>query len=142
VLSHGRTTAESADIYTVTAPNASVDAFALSNALLAGKSREALEALGVMKFERVEPTVVMGEISKTLSEMLGVKLLLADGKSAKEIAAAFKMHEYKAGLCIKAVSRVDVARLSRAVELAATADAALKQYATDYAPIERLICTL
>ena len=44
---------------------------------------------------------------------------------------------------MRAVSRTDAARISRALALAAEADAALKRMGTgDYAPIEQLICAL
>ena len=95
-----------------------------------------------MKFERIEPTIVMGELSKTLCDMHATRVMLDAGLSKKEIAAALSMHEYKAGLMIRAVSGVGVSRLSRAVELCAEADAALKRSSNDYAAIEKLICAL
>ena len=77
----------------------------------------------------------------TLREMM--RLYLDAGKNIKEIAKLLGgMHEYKAGLLAKAVSRTDPARLLRAVELCAEADAALKRSSNDYAAIEKLICAL
>lgn len=142
VLSKGRSTATAEDIRLVAVPTMDTDAFALSNAILAGRSADALEALAVLKFERTEPTIVMGELSKTLCDMQAVRIYMDAGKSVKEIAGLLSLHEYKAGLLCKAVGRSDPARLSRAVELCAEADAAIKGSYGDYAPIEKLICSL
>ena len=142
VLSKGRDHATAEDIRLVAVPSIDNDAFALSNAILAGRTADALEALSVLKFERTEPTMIMGELSKTLCDMQAVRLFLDAGKSMKEIAAALKLHEYKAGLLCKAVGKVDAARLARAVDLSVKADAAVKRSFGDYTPIETLICSL
>jgi DNA polymerase-3 subunit delta len=142
VLENGRTEANAEDIRRVAVPVTQTDAFALSNAILAGRSAEALDALAVMRFERAEPTVVMGELSRTLCDMQIVRLYLDAGKGTAEIAALLKMHEYKTGLLVKAVAGVNPARLSRAVALCTEADAAVKLSSGSYAPIEKLICSL
>lgn len=142
VLSKGRNLATSEDIRLVAVPAMDMDAFALSNAILAGRTADALEALSVLKFERAEPTVIMGELSRTLCDMHAVRLYLDAGRSVKEIATALKLHEYKAGLLCKAAGRTDPARLLRAVSLCAEADAAVKRASGDYAAIEKLICSL
>ena len=142
VLEGGRTEATAEDIRRVAVPVAQVDAFSLSNAILAGRTADALNALSVMKFERTEPTVIMGELSRTLCDMQIVRLYLDAGKSTGEIASLLKMHEYKTGLLVKAVSGANPARLTRAVTLCAEADAALKLSSGNYAPIEKLICSL
>ena len=142
VRAQGRTAVCAEDIRVVAVPQLTTDAFALSNAILAGKYRDALEALAVMKFERIEPTIVMGELSKTLCDMHATRVMLDAGLSKKEIAAALSMHEYKAGLMIRAVSGVGVSRLSRAVELCAAADLSLKRASGDYGAVEKLICSL
>ena len=142
VLANGRTEAGDEDIKKVAVPVAEVDAFSLSNAILAGRTADALNALAVIKFERTEPTVVMGELSRTLCDMQIVRSYLDAGKSTGEIAALLKMHEYKTGLLVRAVANTAPARLARAVTLCAEADAAIKRSSGDYAPIEKLICSL
>lgn len=143
VLSKGRSTANAEDIRLVAVPSMEMDAFALSNAILEGRTERALDALAVLKFERKDPLLIMGELSRTLCDMQAMRLYLDAGKSVKEIAKLLgNMHEYKAGLLARAVSRAEPARLSRAVELCAEADAALKRSSNDYAPIEKLICAL
>ena len=143
VLSKGRTAATAEDIRLVAVPSMEMDTFALSNAILAGRTADALDALAVLKFERKDPLLIMGELSRTLCDMQAVRLYTDAGKSVKEIAKLLgRMHEYKAGLYVRAVSRTEPARFSRAVELCAEADAALKRSSTDYAAIEKLICAL
>ena len=142
VLSKGRTTATAEDIRLVAVPAIDLDTFALSNAILAGRTDDALTALSVMKFERTEPTIIMGELSRSICDMHATRLYLDMGKSSKEIAAQLKCHEYKAGLLAKAVARTSPARLARAVALCAEADAALKRASGDYTAIEKLICSL
>ena len=142
VLSKGRSTASAEDIRLVAVPTMEMDAFALSNAILAGRTAEALDALSVLKFERTEPVIIMGELSRILCDMQATRLYLDAGKSTKEIAKLLGMHEYRAGLYAKAVSHTEPARLLRAVELCAVADAALKRWSNDYTAIEKLICSL
>ncbi len=142
VKANGRDSVTAADIRTVSVPAALPDAFALSNAILAGNGKAALDALAVMKFERVEPTVILGEISRIFSEMQSMRVLLDAGKSIKEVAAALKIHEYKAGLLAKAVGRTSSQRLAHVIALAADTDLSLKRSSADYAPLEKLICAL
>ena len=99
VLSKGRSTANADDIRLVAVPTMEMDTFALSNAILDGRTEKALNALAVLKFERTDPVIVMGELSRTLCDMQAVRLLLDAGKSIKEISKTLGgMHEYKAGL--------------------------------------------
>ena len=142
VLAAGRSTVTAEDIRTVAVPQLSSDAFALSNAIQAGNYREALDVLAVMKFQRIDPILVMAELSRTLCDMHAAKLLLEAGKTAAEISKALGMHEYKTKLVIRAVSRTGVARLARAVELCGMADRSFKRGTSDYAVIEKLICSL
>ena len=142
VLANGRTEANEADIRNVAVAAVEADTFALSNAISSGDYRSALSALSVMKFDRVPPTLVMGELSKTICDMYGAKLLLEEGRTANDLCGVLGLHSYKAGLVARAVARVPLARLARAVTLCAEADAALKRAANDYAPIEKLICSL
>ena len=144
VKQQGRAEVSVGDVQSVAAPVALTNAFALSNAILAGDGAAALDTLAVMRFERVKPEVVLGEISQTLFDMLSLRVLFDAGRSIGEISAALNnMHEYKVKLYQKALSRIPTARLSRVIALAAEADLALKtSSSSDYAPIEKLICAL
>lgn len=142
VRANGRSEANAEDIRLVAVRAMGTDAFALSNAILAGRPAEALNVLSVLKFEREKPEFILGEISRTFCDMLAVRAYLDAGRSTKEIATLLKLHEYKTGLLANAVRRLDPARLARAVELCIEADTALKRSFGDYSPIEKLIAAL
>ncbi|MBQ3064537.1 MAG: DNA polymerase III subunit delta [Clostridia bacterium] len=142
VKAHGKAAVTIEDIRTVTVPATLPDAFALSNAILAGDGKAALDALAVMKFERVEPTVILGEISRTFTEMQCARVLFDAGKNVAEVAAVLKLHEYKARLLSKALAKISPARLARVIALAASTDLALKRSAGDYSLIETLIAAI
>lgn len=142
VLANGRKRVEENDVLTVAIPAFENEAFALSNAIIARDHAAALAALSVLKFERAEPTVVMGEISRTICDMYAAKLMLESGKGKSDICTLLKLHDYKAGLVIRSVSATDKAHLARTIELCAEADRQLKRATGDYAAIEKLICSL
>ncbi len=139
---NGKNTVSVDDVRFVSSITATPDVFAFSNALLAGDGKKALDALAVMKFERQDPSKIMGEISKTLYNMQGAKLMTEAGKNIKEIAAVLDVHEYRTGLIVRAANAVSHERLSRIVALAARADASVKSSYADYSPIEWLISAL
>lgn len=140
---HGRTVVTGEDIRLVAVPQLSADAFAFSNALLAGNSRAALDALAVMKFQGIEPVAVMGELSHTLCDMQGAKVLMDAGRTVADVMSVLRIKsEWKANNYCRAVARTAPARLARAVELCAEADAQVKRSYDDYSAIEKLICSL
>ena len=112
VLEKGRKLATSEDIRLVATHAMESDAFALSNAILAGRTADALEALSVLKFERTDPVLVMGELSQIMSNMQAARIYADAGHNIKEIAKLLGIHEYKTGLIVKAVGRTDPARRS------------------------------
>ena len=147
VKAHGRSTVTAEDIRTVTVPAALPDAFALSNAILEGNGEAALAALAVMRFERVEPTVIMGEISRTFAEMQCARVLFDAGKNVTEVTAilnskGIRLHEYKVKLISKALAKTSPTRLARVIALAAKTDRALKLSSGDYSLIETLIAAI
>ena len=78
-LSQGRCEVLPADIRNVAIADTSYDVFALANSVMANKKNEALEVLSEMKRRRIEPTVILSEITGAFCDMLSVKLLTADG---------------------------------------------------------------
>jgi DNA polymerase-3 subunit delta len=144
VQAHGRAEATEQDLYEAAAPDFGYDAFALTNAILERRTADALEYLNRMMLQRVEPVIVLGEISKTCCELLTVKALAAEGRTAAEITAFTKINPYKVTLYTKRSAGLSSGNLRRTVALCARADAALKQGAGagSYLPIEKLLCTL
>lgn len=143
VKSAGRAEVSAGDVETAASHATLSGAFALSNAILNGNAEAALEALAVMRFERVKPEVVLGEISNTLFDLMTLRVLFEAGRSEQEAAAALRMHAFRVSLYRKALARISDARLRRVIALTAEADLAIKNSRTkDYQPIEKLICAL
>lgn len=141
--SAGRTEVSAEDIENVASHATLSGAFALSNAILNGNAEAALEALNVMRFERVKPEMVLGEISNTLFDLMTLRVLFEAGRSEQEAASILRMHSFRVSLYHKALARISDARLRRVIALAAEADLEIKNSRIkDYRPIEKLICAL
>lgn len=142
-LSSGRTTVTREDVDVASIAELDADTFALTNAILDGKHQDALHALDVMKFRRVQPLFVLGEISGVISYLALMKPLLEEGLPLSEIGALLKIKsEYKVRMYANACAGKSQKKLRRAVELCAEADRKLKSSYSGYGPIEQLIGTL
>jgi DNA polymerase III delta subunit len=140
-LSHARQTVTVQDVDAVTIPVTEIGAFALANAISEGRRADALVILDDMRFRRVEPVAVLGEISGVYSDMLAIKTLSDKGLSAPEIAAALKMNEYKLARYQKSLRGMSRERVHALITAAAKADAEVKGSGKGYAPLEKLICS-
>ncbi len=141
-LWNGRCEISLEDIKNVSVAEISSDTFALANAIVDGRAEDAMNALSVMKFYRVEPIVVMSEVCRVVCDLFSVKVLCEQGMQPSELASALKMNEYKARLYINGASQKSLGKLRRAIELCSEADLKLKLSPKGYIPIERLICSL
>ncbi len=140
VLSQNRSEVTREDIIKVGTNAAEYDAFALTNAITAGKRDLALSILSDMKFKKTDPIIIMSEVTKTVCDMAAVSSLLREGKTPKEIASSLKLHEYRVSLLAKSkISRETSVRL---IEKCQSADLALKSSGAGYDAIEKLICTM
>ncbi len=118
------------------------DAFSFTNALLDGKTEDAYRYLGDMKRRRVDPIAVLGQVSKLYADLLSVALFAEEGKTEREIAGALGMHEYKAGLYLRAARRAGVAAIAGKLSLCARIDAELKRGTSSYRGLEALVATI
>ena len=142
VLSHGRDEATKADVHEIANPEISAGAFDLANALADGRYSDALGVLAVEKFRRVDPIILMSEVSKTLCDLMAIKALLDAGYSQKEISVTLKMNEYKTRLYCASASAKSRKKIEKSISLCSYADLALKLSSKDYQAIEKLICSL
>lgn len=142
VLQNGRSAVTKEDVEKVSVAELAADSFALANAILDGRYEEAMHALSVMKFRRVEPVLILSEVSRVICDLVSVKALQEEGLPSGEIAATLKMNDYKARLYWNGASGKSMKRLRRAVELCSEADLALKLSPQGYVAIERLVCSL
>lgn len=141
----GRSDVKEEDIRAVSVPEESCDAFALTDALLTGDRAAALAALSVMRFRQVEPIYVLGEISQTFCLLYQIRRLAEGGVDKRDIGRVFRppVHEYRVDRFLRATSRYSEEALTRAIDLCADADIAMKSYAKrNYEQIEKLICLL
>lgn len=127
----------------VTSPALREDAFALANAVLAGDRTAALAALDVYRKRKDEPIAVLATLSRVMSDLLTVSVMVEGGADKGEIARALKMHEYKASLYMKSAQGFGTARLAASLNRCREADRQMKSSAVaGFIPIERLICTM
>lgn len=142
VLWNGRTSVTADDVKNVSVAEISADTFALANSILEGKSDKALEALSVMKFNRVEPVIILSEVSRVICDLSAIKAMANEGRSSFEIASVLKMNEYKVKMYMNGNAGRSEARLKKALLLCSEADVAIKLSPQGYTAIEKLICSL
>ena len=128
------------------AANDEDDAFGLANCIMDGDMAGALNLLRIKMALHEEPLLILGQISRAISDLYAAAAFSADGRDASDYASAMKMHSYRAGLCYRAVGKNPPSRYADALNLCLEADRRLKSglsgASDNYAPIERLICSL
>ncbi len=140
VLSKGRDTITREDVINIATPVEEYDAFAFTNAISARRRDEALDILYDMKRRRIEPIFICSEITRTVSDMLVIAVLRAEGLTQREISAATGTHEYRVGVIMRTLP--DEAMCKRMLERCRDADLEVKSYGDGYTVLERLICTI
>ncbi len=141
-LAHGRDTVTRDDILKVSVAEISTDAFTLANAILDGRSEDAVNALAVMKFRRVDPIILLSEVSRVICDLVSVKALIEAGCGTSEAASILKMNEYKARIYASGASKKSMQKLKDALELCSQADISIKLSPQGYIAIEKLVCSL
>ncbi len=140
VLSKGRSEVTSSDVINVAVPAAEYDAFALTNAIGSGKRSEALDILRDMKQRKLDPIMIISEITRTVCDMTSVALLAADGLTSREISDALKIHEYRISLIQRGLPSLDSCK--HMLALCRSADLEIKGASDGFSIIERLICSI
>ena len=126
----------------VTASTAEDDAFGLTNAVLAGDTPGAYRKLSDLFRRRVDPMMILGQISRLISDLASVSILLSEGTSVPAIASTLSMNEYKAGLYVKSAGRRKPAEFRAALERCREVDLAVKRGADAVVSLDRLISEL
>ncbi len=143
-LFHGQKSVTAEQMRLVCTSTEEYDTFAFTNAIMDGRQEAALAILADYRMRRVEPVMILGDVTRVICEMISVQAMTAQGLPASEIGGTFRppLHEYKVGLYQKSLRNTNEKRLRRALNACLDADAALKSSAKGYAPLEKLICTL
>lgn len=143
VLSHGRTQVTAEDVNFVGIADEEFDAFAFSGAILERRREDALRILADMKVRRVEPISALGEVIRVWCDLAAVKALMRENYTPAQIAAALKIHSYKAGLYVKQAVNIPDEAIRRAIDACVSADLSMKSASGQgFRPLELLICTL
>ena len=147
LLANNKDTVTEQDIDLVTCPELDCDAYALTNAIISGDRAAAISVLEVLKFRRVDPIMILGEISSTLHSMAKVAAAMKEKVNSADIAKATGIHEFRVKMFMQALSVTDVnsprdgrRRLFDAMTLCAEADLRLKSGTRGYEPIEIMLC--
>lgn len=140
VLSEGRQEVTRKDVLTVAIPVGEYDAFAFTNAIGARRRDDALEILRDMKGRKLDPIIIISEITRTVCEMLTVAIMRADGFTQKEISEKTKIHEYRVGVIMRTLPNEEMCK--RMLCRCSDADLEIKSSRDGYAVLERLICTI
>ncbi len=141
-LANGIASIDSETVLEISSVTAEDDAFALANAILEGDRRKALSVLHIHKMHREPAVAVLASVTKCICDMMAVACLAEDGADKQTVASKMKMHEYRAGLYLRAVAGSPPERLLAAAKRCREADIKLKSTSLDYIAIERLICTI
>lgn len=142
VLQNGRREVTADDVESVACSVLTADAYALANAILDGRYADAIGALNVMKFKRIDPIFVLPEVSRVICDLFTIKILQDDGKSLGDVSRILRMNEYKLKLYAASTASKSRESFERALLLCSEADLNLKNASNGYAAIERLICSL
>lgn len=142
-LSKGEKQVDPADIPRVCCGKSIDGAFAFTDALLGGKSGEAVRLLSEMKMKRERPENILGGVVDTLSGMYMTKVLAGEGLSKEEISKKTGLHAFRVERFLKATSGKSPQRLSKALELCMETDMKIKSSPIDnYALLDRLVMRL
>ena len=141
-LANNITTIDPTVVTEISSVTAEEDAFALANAVLEGDRRRALSVLHIHKTHREPAVGVLASVTKCICDMMTISYLAREGADKQTVAQRMKMHEYRAGLYLKAVAGSPPERLLAAAKRCREADLKLKSTTLDYIALERLICTI
>ncbi|MBO7150754.1 MAG: DNA polymerase III subunit delta [Clostridia bacterium] len=131
------------DVRFVVCANKENDTYALTNALLAGKTAQAFEALSELKARRADTSLVMGQLIRFYADLFAVSTLAREGKNQKAVADTLKMNAYKTGLYITAARALTHSRIEEALSLCQSTDLYLKRtYLDSWGAIEKLVLRL
>ena len=140
VLSKGRHEVERDDVIKVAIAATEYDTFAFTNAIAARRREEALGILYDMKSRRIDPIIIMGEVSRTACDIMSISTLMRDGATAAEISRTVGMHEFPVTKIMN--SQIPDAVCRHMIEACGSADLEIKSFSDGYAVLERLICTI
>lgn len=141
-LQHDRSTITAEDVENIACSVLTSDAYALANAILDSRYADAIDAINVMKFKRIDPIFVLPEVSGAICDLFTIKVLQDEGHNLSEIARILKKNEYRIKIYANTAASKSRESFERALRLCSEADLELKNSSQGYSSIEKLICSL
>ena len=127
------------DVRAVSSESKEIAAFDLANAILDGRTDEALSILNEMKRRKEKPELLLSSISRVIGDLEVIKTLTDGGMTHAAIASRLKMGEYKVSLYAKNAARREMSRLHAMLERCYEADLRIKSSKVDsYTVLDRL----
>lgn len=142
VLQNNMTAVTVEDVENVACSVLTSDAYGLANAILDSRYSDAMDALNVLKFKRVDPIFVLPEISSVICDLFIIKILQEEGHNISEISRILKKNEYRVKLYANTAATKSRESFERALRLCSEADLELKNSSQAYTAIEKLVCSL
>lgn len=139
VAAEGRKEITADDVLSCMSKSEHEDAFSFVNAIASGNTAEALYYLQLRARKKEDPIYVMGEISRTFSNLCLVRAYLDEGKNAADIENEAKMNIKLVYKYIAAARNTDKDFFENIMDLCSDADRLVK-LGGDYMPLERLVC--
>lgn len=137
---HGEGTVKREHVEKVCGSNLEINAFDFSNAIIEADTDKAYLILSDMEKRKEKAIHIFGAVSKVISDLYSVKVLIENGDNDKEIASKLKIHEYKAAIYRKSAVKRSKVRLKRLLFLCAETDIRLKSTSLDdYTVLDRLV---
>lgn len=123
---NGRDNLTRADVELVCQSSPECDAFAIQNAIIESDINKAFAALSDMKARRVEPQVIIGMLSKTLSTLSSVSLLSDEGENFESIKNLLGISSYPLQLYLGAAKKLGTKKINESLAALLKADASSK----------------
>ena len=140
VRASGRTEPTFDDVEAVCTSYEDFGVFDLMNAILSGNRTLALRIIRRKKEDRIEPVIVLAEISNVIYDIIAIKSMIASGMSRDEIAALTRLKDYPLRLRTEAAYKFSSELLSALLKEIMTADRNLKSGISGYGGIEKIVC--
>lgn len=137
---NGKDTITKADVENVCCETREIEPFALSNAVLAGKTDSALEILCLMEEKHIRPAIAFAGIYSTYIDLYRVKAALDGGISQSDLGTKLKMNEYRASIYANAARVTTLSKISHVLSLCRENDLRIKSETTNYDRLKALIC--
>ncbi len=143
VKASGRERVERKDVTDICCHNMEINAFDFSNALLESNADRAYAILSDMKQRKEKPVIILGSVTKTVSDMYAVKTLSDGGMTDADISKKLKIHSYRVSLYKKSTLRRRPERLASLLRLCTETDIKIKSTGLEnYTEIEKLVILL